>query len=74
MYFLPEDDVNRCTVSSKLENNIKLMRKIELHNTPRECDRFVKYGQYGILFSRDGHSNKISCHKFDHYGITDQYD
>ena len=74
MYFLPEDEVNRCTVSSKLENNIKLMRKIELHNTPRECDRFVKYGQYGILFSRDGYPNKISCHKFDHYGIIDQYD
>ena len=74
MYFLPEDEVKRCTVSPKLENNIKLMRKIELPEIPRQGERFVKYGRDVILFSKDRHSRKISCRKFDHYGIIDKYE
>ena len=74
MYFLPEYEVNRCKVSTKLENNIKLMRKIELPKTPGRGERFVNYGRDVILFSKDRHSNKVSCRKFDHYGIIDQYE
>ena len=74
MYFLPEDEVNRCTESSKLENNIKLMRKIEIPERPGQGERFVKYGRDVILFSKDPHLSKISCRKFNHCGIIDQYE
>ena len=71
---IPLVEVNRCTVSPKLENNIKLMRKVELPKTPEQVERFVKYCCDVILFSKDHHSNKISCRRFDHYGIIDKYE
>ena len=40
---IPLVEVNRCTVSPKLENNIKLMRKVELPKTPEQVERFVKH-------------------------------
>ena len=48
------------------------MKKIELPKTPGQDERFVKYGRDVILFSKNRHSNKSSCRKFDRYGIIDQ--
>lgn len=74
MYLLPEDEVKDFTVSSKLENNIKLMRVVDLPNTPQQYERLVKYGGELILHSINWDTWKISGRKFDHNGVVCCYE
>ena len=72
MYFLPEDEVNLCEVSFKLENNIKLMRKIDTPRLPRQNKLLVKHGRELILLLMDTENRNTSYLKFDYNGVVCQ--
>ena len=74
MYFLPEDEVKKSTVSSRLEDNVKLMRVIYLPKNSRENEVLGQFGDELILFSINWTTMKISCCTIDHNGIVRQYD
>ena len=73
MYFLPEEEIEGCTLSSKLENNFKSMRVFDLSNQPFQHDHFIKYGSEILLHSIDRNKFEISGCKFSHNGIVYSY-
>ena len=72
MYFLPEDEVKKSTVSSRLEDNVKLMRVIYLPKNSRENEVLGQFGDELILFSINWTTMKISCCTIDHNEIVRQ--
>ena len=73
MYFLPENEIKACSVSSRLEKNLKPMREIYLYQEPWQCEHVTNYGSELILYSIDRGSLEISCLKFDHKGVVCKY-
>lgn len=73
MYFLPEEEIKACSISYRLERNLKLMRVIYLPKKPQHYEYVTKYGSELILYSINWDTLEITGHKFDHKGIVLKY-
>ena len=67
MYILSDVELETCLVSERLENNVKLMRKVDLQIRSQYeiCENFIKCGRYLVLHAVDWFAGEVSIGKFD---------
>ena len=80
MYFLSDAELETCPVAERLDNGVKLMRKVDvqilLNN--RGWDKFFKCGRLCrrsnlALYAVDWVAGAVSIFRFNELGDTQQY-
>ena len=69
MYFLPEEEVSY-GVSAKLENNIRLTRKVALPLDKMCWENFIKSGTELVFYLVNVGAGEITSRKINHDGVV----